>query len=222
MTAAGEAHEQRRAVVLLTDGEDFGNASGAATRDDALKAAATLGVPFFVVGLGTEVDAGFLESLAQTTGGAYYPASRPDELAGLYRAISDRLRLQYSLHTALPQTTAAGRHTVSVSVQGGSANGAFTIEAAAAAGPRFEGVVEPLGEPTVVSVSGAPRGSRVRFTIDGQAGNDTARRRFAAGGPVVAGPGEAPHARGGPRFGCRAAFRRLPGEGARAPDPVAD
>jgi len=74
---AAAAPQPRRAVVLLSDGEDFGAASGGLTRDQAIEAARASGVPFFDVGLGQEVDQQFLTSLASTTGGLYFAAARP-------------------------------------------------------------------------------------------------------------------------------------------------
>lgn len=53
---AAAAPQPRRTVVLLSDGEDFGAASGGITREQALESARSAGVAFFVVGLGQEVD----------------------------------------------------------------------------------------------------------------------------------------------------------------------
>lgn len=90
--AAG-AELSRRAVVLLSDGEDFGGQS-AVGREGSLVAASGSGVPFYVIGLGTEVDRGYLEELAERTGGRFYEAPQPGDVAGIYGALEELLRSQ--------------------------------------------------------------------------------------------------------------------------------
>src|SRR2546426_92994 len=69
----------RHAVVLLSDGFDFG---GLGTIDAAgsLGAAAASNVPFFVVGLGNQIDQPYLEQLAATSKGQLLLAPGPDAL----------------------------------------------------------------------------------------------------------------------------------------------
>ncbi len=162
---ASNAPDQRRAVVLLSDGEEFGGASGSVTRDAALSAAAGAGVPFYVVGLGAEVDRPFLASLAAETGGTYLGAANAGELAQLYQRISDRLRLQYSLHFAVPMGLAGGVHRVRVAVGDASAETTFTVSVPVTK-PTIVGLDGPLSAPTVVTVAGVDVAG-VRFDLDG-------------------------------------------------------
>jgi VWFA-related protein len=84
----------RRAVVLLSDGLNFG---GAATREDALADVGTAGVPFFVIGLGAELDRDYLNELAESTGGQFAETPGPEGLTLLYQSVSELLRNQYIL-----------------------------------------------------------------------------------------------------------------------------
>ncbi len=168
--AAAPLTQPRKAVLLLSDGEDFGAASGGVTREQALAAAQAAHAPFFVVGLGAEVDQQFLSSLAESTGGQYFAAATPTELSQLYARISDRLRQQYTLSVALPAGLAPGTHQLSVA--SGPATARVPFELAAAAAPAkssFSAIPAGIIEPIVVSVTGAPAGVSPRFTIDGAA-----------------------------------------------------
>ncbi|HWQ27554.1 MAG TPA: VWA domain-containing protein, partial [Dehalococcoidia bacterium] len=97
--AAG-ADVPRHAVVLLSDGQDFGGRSQS-SRAEALDSARAAGVPFFVIGLGGEIDRPFLEELASVTRGRFFPAETSD-LPGVYGYISTLLRSQYELTIRLP------------------------------------------------------------------------------------------------------------------------
>ncbi|MCH7873155.1 MAG: hypothetical protein IID33_15780, partial [Planctomycetes bacterium] len=55
------------------------------------------GVPFFVVGLGTDIDEAYLRQLAQLTGARFYQAPSPDSLGQLFYSIATLLRTQYVL-----------------------------------------------------------------------------------------------------------------------------
>jgi VWFA-related protein len=165
---AGAAPQPRRAVVLLSDGEDFGAASGGITREQALETARSTGVPFFVVGLGQEVDQQFLTTLATSTGGQYFAAADPAQLSQLYVRISDRLRQQYTLSLELPEDLPGGSHRLTVSAGGATGVATFETEGPPPAVAVLSPLPTPLSEEQVVSVSGLPAGSMVRFAIDGE------------------------------------------------------
>lgn len=93
-TAAGAA--PRRAVILLTDGVDYGGRSDV-TRDQAIMTAAAQGIPIFAIALGSEIDEGYLSALAGYSSGRYFSAPTPDALARLYDDVGTRLRTQYVL-----------------------------------------------------------------------------------------------------------------------------
>ena len=88
---AGGSGSSRRAVVLLSDGLDNGSAL---TREEALAAAETLGVPVFAIGLG-EIDRAYLGELASATGGQFAETPSPEGLTLLYQQVAERLRGQY-------------------------------------------------------------------------------------------------------------------------------
>lgn len=58
----------RRAVVLLSDGADFGGRS-IATRDEAIAAAANAGVMYFTIAQGNDLDLPYLQQVADVTKG---------------------------------------------------------------------------------------------------------------------------------------------------------
>ena len=84
----------RKAVVLLSDGADYGGAS-IATREEALGAAQTVGVPYFTVAQGTDLDLPYLQQLADVTRGRLLQAPNPQDLRDLYLSIGRLLRNQY-------------------------------------------------------------------------------------------------------------------------------
>lgn len=84
----------RRAVILLSDGADFGGRS-VATRAESLGAAAAGAVPVFAIAQGTDLDRPYLQELANVTRGRYLEAPRPEDLHALYASIGRLLRSQY-------------------------------------------------------------------------------------------------------------------------------
>jgi Mg-chelatase subunit ChlD len=94
--AAASAALPRRAVVLLSDGQDYGTSS-LVTREESLAAAGAGGVPLFIVGLGDLVDQQYLEDLAAAAQGHLAAAPAPAALLGLYQEIGAVLRHQYVL-----------------------------------------------------------------------------------------------------------------------------
>ena len=103
-TAASTA--KRRAAILLSDGLDFGYRSRVG-RDESLTEAISAGVPFYGIGLGAEIDRGYLEYLAGATGGRFLEAPSPEDLEALYQDISAELQSQYILSldaTGIPLT----------------------------------------------------------------------------------------------------------------------
>jgi len=160
--------EARRGVVFLADGEDFGGVSSA-SREAALEAAAASGIPFYVVGLGQELDAAFLEALAVGGGGRYLEASSPDQLSALYSEISAALRLQYALTVPIPDGIAFGDMPVVVSVGGATGSGRVTIAAPSTpVQPSIHGVPANLTSAATVAVTGVAPGTTVEWTLDGE------------------------------------------------------
>jgi len=100
---------QRKAVILLTDGED--NSSGK-TLDEEIAYAQKLNIPIHTIGLGIvqgSTAENNLKRLAQETGGRYYYAPTANDLASLYRSLSQQLKAQYLISYKTLNTTLNGK-----------------------------------------------------------------------------------------------------------------
>ena len=101
--AKNEDDVRRRAVVLLSDGEDT---SSLVTFDEVLDLAKRSATTIYTIGLQSK-DTGFskgfreaeyvLRQLAQETGGRAFFPQRAEDLAGIYGVIADELASQYTL-----------------------------------------------------------------------------------------------------------------------------
>ena len=154
---AASAQTQRKAVILLSDGVDFGNRS-AVSREDSLAQAAAIGAPFFTIGLGSDIDRAYLEALAQGTGGRFLETPTAQGLSELYRAIGDFLRSQYVV-TVSPGSLDRGQPlTLEIEVTAGGASGlAYKTM------PALE--TPPTAEPPVVTVQGLTSGAEINAPV---------------------------------------------------------
>ena len=110
----------RRALVLLTDGDDTTSRTGWQV---ALRYARTARIPVFPIGL--RVSAldfflrGQLRALAAATGGEAFFPGKKDDLSAVYTAISEQLRSQYLLTYVSPSREGADHfRPVSITVEG--------------------------------------------------------------------------------------------------------
>jgi VWFA-related protein len=150
---AASAQTQRKAVILLSDGVDFGNRS-AVSREDSLAQAAAIGAPFFAIGLGSDIDRAYLEALAQGTGGRFLETPTAQGLSELYRAIGDFLRSQYVV-TLSPGSLDRGQPlTLEIEVTAGEASGLARKTLPALETP-------PTTGPPVVTVQGLASGTEI-------------------------------------------------------------
>ncbi len=85
----------RKVVVLLTDGEEFGNLSGV-SRAESLDRARQSGALFYVIGLG-DADRGYLSELATSTGGRFVPAPSSADVQAGFQAIAEILKGQFAI-----------------------------------------------------------------------------------------------------------------------------
>jgi VWFA-related protein len=97
---ANAAASPRRAVVLLTDGENDAPGSQA-TPDGALTVATGAGVPIFTVGFGASPDAGYLQQLSTATQGQYRAATA-GTVSSVYADLATLLRHQYVVTIQAP------------------------------------------------------------------------------------------------------------------------
>lgn len=85
----------RRAVIVMTDGEDRGSVSA---DSDTIQRAANARIPVFTIGLSNSgLDEQYLRRLAENTGGTYQAAETPDDFSALFSNILTTLRTQYVL-----------------------------------------------------------------------------------------------------------------------------
>jgi VWFA-related protein len=93
--------EGRRAVVLMTDGRDENNAGTAPgstqTLQDILELAREVEATVLPIGLGTNLDRGGLERLADISGGLAYFPSDTSELRAQFARTVENLRRRYVL-----------------------------------------------------------------------------------------------------------------------------
>lgn len=97
---ASSASSPRRAVVLLTDGENDAPGSQV-TADGALAAARDAGAPVFTVGFGAAPEATFLQTLSAATQGQYRSATA-GTVSAVYADLATLLRNQYVIALRAP------------------------------------------------------------------------------------------------------------------------
>jgi VWFA-related protein len=83
---------ERKAVLIISDGRDFG--PSAKTLTDVIDRALEKGIPVFTIGMG-EVNSDILQQLADETGGQYYFAPQSSDLEAIYIQIANALSNQY-------------------------------------------------------------------------------------------------------------------------------
>ena len=123
---AGRSKASRRAIVLLSDGADFG-VNNDVTRDVALNAAASAGVPFFTVAEGSDIDADYLGAVAQNSKGRFLSAPTPGDLKALYDSIARLLQSQYVVTFDRSAANGAAEVPVLITVTSGSRAGEATF-----------------------------------------------------------------------------------------------
>jgi Ca-activated chloride channel homolog len=115
----------RKALVLLSDGEDTG---GPHTLTDAIEAAQDADAPVYAmvfnpfagrvaflapvapVGLlGSKIAEGRMRRLAEETGGRFYDASKKDTAAGIFAQIEEDLRNLYVVGFSVPEADRDGK-----------------------------------------------------------------------------------------------------------------
>jgi VWFA-related protein len=105
----------RRAVILLSDGAEYGGES-VNGRSAALDKALELGVPVYTVGLGYGTDRSYLEELALGTNARVYESPQPEQLSEIYAELATLFRSQYII-------------TLDSSIAGDGTEYAFTLQA---------------------------------------------------------------------------------------------
>ena len=91
---ASNASMPRRAVVILSDGGEYGDVSEH-SRDESVRAATVNGIPVYTVGLGWSIDRRFLELISAETNADFYNSPRLDQLITIYDNLAYLFRTQY-------------------------------------------------------------------------------------------------------------------------------
>lgn len=174
---AAKAGNLRRAIVLLSDGQDFGGVSLTA-RDASIASAVQAGVVVYAIGLGSQgLDRAYLEQLAATTGGAYFAAPTAADLARVYETIEQRLRSQFivTLRSVAPGEATERSLTLGVRRAGEVGETAFPYRSKRSPAPPLP----PSPAPALPSLNAAPPPAVVETS------NENGRARMPAPGTLV-------------------------------------
>ncbi len=161
---AAESGLGRRAVVLLSDGREFGGASRT-TREESLQRVAQDGAVFYMIGVGPDIDAAYLEEIATRSGGRFFRAAGPGQVSQVYSALEDLLRAQFlvTLRSTAPAAGASRKLVVEVRTAEGQGLSerqyASRRPIAAASGP-LDPPVAPAAERAPLEPTRAPTASR--------------------------------------------------------------
>ena len=130
---ASRAPSPRRAVVILSDGGEYGDISER-SRDESVKAATVNGIPVYTVGLGwsKSIDRRFLELISSETNAEFYYAPSLEQLTAIYQNLVYLFRTQYIITLEATVPADGTRYDFSLEVltaDGRGASGAATLRA---------------------------------------------------------------------------------------------
>ena len=114
---AANAPTPRRAVIILSDGHEYGGVSSA-EREDARTAAAHRGVPVYTIGLGyDQFDRDYLQNLSAAGYGTFSESPTPEQLKALYRGFASLFRGQYVLTIEADLPLDGNRYSLAVELE---------------------------------------------------------------------------------------------------------
>ena len=118
----------RRAILLLTDGRNEPAEVG--DPEEAIHMAQEHNIPFFVIGLGKDIDEPYQERLATETGGLFRTALSSSELGHLFTDMATLLKTQYTLtyESGLPTDGQMHELSVTLNTDAGSDTQVFKFE----------------------------------------------------------------------------------------------
>ena len=145
----------RRAVILLSDGAEYGGNS-AVGREAAAGEALVRGVPVYTIGLGFGTDRSFLQQLSGSTNARAYESPTPDELTRIYTDLAAQLRSQYVITLDVPLALDGTQYNLALQVltPQGSADATAVLRAPIPVPiVRLPELADPLSEPTDVAAT---------------------------------------------------------------------
>lgn len=154
VTKASESPTPRRAVIVLSDGADFGSISGV-ERGAALDEAIIRGVPVYTIGLGYGIDRTYLQETSGGTNARFNESPNPDQLISIYSDLASTLRSQYiiTINADVPGDGSEYGLTLEVTIPDGTASADTTVRV-----PIIVPIVslpdlptEPITEPVTVT-----------------------------------------------------------------------
>jgi len=112
---ADRAPFPRKAVVILSDGGEYGGVS-MSTREDSIQASTIEGIPVYTVGLGWQIDRRFLEVISNESNAQFYESPTPDELVDIYDNLAFLFRTQYIVTLDVPVAGDGTRYNFTLDV----------------------------------------------------------------------------------------------------------
>lgn len=181
----------RRAVVLLSDGKEFGEHSRF-NREQSLAVAAQSRAPFYVVGVGTDFDREYLQQLAQRTNGRLFEAFGAANVPAVYSTVEELLRGYFVVTFQATSRADLPARTIRVTLADAGGSGSVQTEYESLRAPRGLG-------PGLIS-GAAPAIAAAALVAIGFWALRRRRRHTRARRAVEAPPGSEPIAvaRGGP------------------------
>ncbi|MGJ3238872.1 MAG: vWA domain-containing protein, partial [Anaerolineae bacterium] len=172
---AANAPIPRRAMILLSDGAEFGGES-TNPREAGLAQAQQRGVSVYTVGLGFGTDRTYLEELATGTNARNYESPTPEELSAIYAELADLFRSQYVL--TLESNIPADGTTYEFTLQANTLEGVTNVDTGTIRAPIPVPIVNldenlfavPFSSPVTISpqiLADDPIES-IEVTIDGE------------------------------------------------------
>jgi hypothetical protein len=174
---ANRAPLPRKAVVILSDGGEYGGVS-TSTREDSIQASAVQGIPVYTVGLGWNIDRRFLEVISNESNAQFYESPTPDELIDIYNNLAFLFRTQYIVTADVPVAGDGTRYNFTLDVttsDGKTASGSGVLRA-------------PVPEPILSMPEGlftAPLVDTTIVTVNVNADDDIASTEYRIGEDVV-------------------------------------
>ncbi|MBI1256464.1 MAG: VWA domain-containing protein [Chloroflexi bacterium] len=152
---AADSPTPRRAVILLSDGAEYGGISHVG-RGDATDEAIKSGVPVYSIGVGFGFDRTYLQGISSSTNAQTYESPTSEELTQIYTDLAAKLRSQYvvTLNVPLPLDGTQYNLGLEVTTSEGTADAAAVLRAPIPVPiVRLPDLSDPLAQPTDITAT---------------------------------------------------------------------